>query len=184
MTRENCLILSITDLKKKGFFRNHKTVEVINLKKNNGQDLSVDVDIVFHENEKYLTLTHIIETPINKIVRYKISMISIPSNIGKGFVTFFVCPSTGQHCRKLYSCGGKFLHRDLTGLLYAQQAKKQPISYALYLNQEQRNEPNTKNFRKYYKGQMTKRYFRILLRTSNSEVVDAYRECIGNRNLQ
>ena len=28
---------------------------------------------------------------------------------------------------------------------------------------EQCNEPNTKNFRKYYKGEETKRYFQILL---------------------
>lgn len=53
--------------------------------------------------------------------------------------------------------------------------KKQSISYAFYLNNEQRNEPNTKNFRKHYKGKMTKRYFQILIRTSNSEVIDAYK---------
>lgn len=180
MTIENCLTLSITDLKKKGFFRNRNTVEVINLRKDNGLYLRIDVEIVLDGNEKHLTLTHTSETEINITVNYRISMISIPSNIGKGFVTYFVCPSTGKHCRKLYSCGGKFLHRDVTGLLYAQQAKKQPISCAYYLSKEQRNEPNTKYFKKYYKGDFTKRYFRILLGTSHSEVVDVYRELTGN----
>lgn len=180
MTIENCLTLKIADLKKKGLFRNHKKVEVIKLTKNNGLYLSVDVEIVLDENGKHITLTHAIKTEINKTVSYKISMIAIPSNLGKGFVTYFVCPSTGKHCRNLYSCGGKFLHRDVTGLLYAQQAKKQPISCAYYLSKEQRNEPNTKYFKKYYKGGFTKRYFRILLGTSHSEVVDVYRKLRGN----
>lgn len=175
MTLENCLTITIADLKKKGFFNNRKTVEVFNLTKNNGLCLSVNIEIFSDENEKYLTLTHISEKELEKTVSYKISMISFPSNIGNGFVIYFVCPSTGKHCRKLYSCGGKFVHRDATGLLYAQQIRKQPLSCAGYLTIEQRNEPHTrKYFRKYYKGQMTKRYYKILLRTSHSEVIDAY----------
>lgn len=177
MTLENCLTITIADLKKKGFFNNHKTVEVINLSKNNGLCLSVDVEFNLDETEKYLILTHISETELDKTVSYKISMISIPSNIN-GFVTYFVCPSTGKHCRKLYSCGGKFQHRDVTGLLYAQQAKKQPISYAYYLSEEQRNEPNTKYFKTHYNGEYTKRYSKILLRTSRSKFIDVYREWI------
>lgn len=176
MTLENCLTISTSDLKKKGFFNNPRTVDIFNLTKNDGQCLSVDVEIILFENEKYLKFTHSIETEINKKVSYIVKLISIPSNIGNGFVTYFVCPRTGKHSRKLYSCGGKFQHRDATGLLYAQQVKKQPISYAFYLTPEQRNEPNTKHFKKYYNGDYTKRYFKILLRTSHSEVVDAFRE--------
>jgi hypothetical protein len=174
MTLENCLTISITDLKKKGILNSNQAVEVLKLIKNNGQCLSVDVEFISSENEKHLKLNHSIETEINKTLSYTVKLISISSNIGNGFVTYFVCPSTGKHCRKLYSCGGKFQHRDATGLLYAQQIRKQPISCAGYLTIEQRNEPNTKYFRKYYKGEMTKRYFRILLRISHSEVVDAY----------
>jgi hypothetical protein len=54
-----------------------------------------------------------------------------------------------------------FKHRKATRLLYEQQTKKQHISDAGYLTTEQRNEPNTKNFKKYYKGYHTKRYFQI-----------------------
>lgn len=178
MTLENCLTISITDLKKKGFFNNHKTVEVFNLSKNNGLNLSVKVEFLLDEAEKYLTLTHISEIELDKTLCYTVKFISIPSNIN-GFVTYFVCPNTGKHCRKLYSCGGKFQHRDAIGLLYAQQAKKQPISYAYYLSEEQRNKPNSKYFKKVYKGNYTKKYFKILLRTSHSEFIDAYRDRIS-----
>lgn len=179
MTLENCLTITIADLKKKGVFNNRKTVEVINLTKSNGLCLRVNVEFILDETEKYLTLTHNSQTELDKTVSYKISISSFPSNIGNGFVTYFVCPSTGKHCRKLYSCGGKFQHRDATGLLYAIQAKKQPISYAYYLSEEQRNKPNSKYFKKFYKGDYTKNYFRILLRTSHSEFIDAYRDRIS-----
>lgn len=75
MTIENCLTLSITDLNKNGLFKNSNTVEVINLTKNNGQCLSVGLVIVFDENEKYLTLTHIIETTKNKTETYRINIV-------------------------------------------------------------------------------------------------------------
>lgn len=178
MTLENCLTISIADLKKKGFFNNHKTVELFNLTKNNGLCLSVNVEIISTKNERYLKFTHVNEIEINKTLCYTVKLISIPSNIN-GFVTYFACPSTGQHCRKLYSCGGKFLHREAMGILYEQQVRKQPISYAYYLTPEQRDEPNRKNFKKYYKGDYTKRYFQILLKTSHSEVIDSYRKLSG-----
>jgi hypothetical protein len=183
MTIENCLTLSITDLNKNGFFRNRKTVEVINLTKNNGQCLSVDLVIVFDENEKYLTLSHTIETTINKTETYRINIVSIASNIGNGSVLYFVCPLTAKCCRKLYYHRGKFMHREATGILYEQQKRKQFISHAFYLSKDQRNEPNTKYFKKYYKGNFTKRYLQILLRTSHSEVVDVYRELSGKLKL-
>lgn len=179
MTLENCLTISITDLKKKVFFNTPKTVSVvINLVKNNEQCLNVDVEFIANQNEKFITFTYPNETVIDKTVTHKISIASIPSNIGNGFVKYFVCPRTGKYCRKLYYHRMSFMHREATGLLYEQQKRRQPISYAGYLTTEQRNEPNTKNFRKYYKGDMTKRYFRILLKTSHSEVIDAYRKCI------
>lgn len=187
MILENCLTISIADLKKKGFLNNRKKVDVFNLSKNNGLCLSVNVEFIIEETENYLNLTHNSETELDKTVSYKINLNSIPSNIGNGFITYFVCPSTGKNCRKLYSYGGKFQHRDATGLLYAQQAKKQPISYAFYLSAEQRNEPNTKYFNKNYKGDYTKRYFRIMIKTSHSEVIDAYNKKLNRRqyyNLQ
>lgn len=178
MTLENCLKISITDLTKKSSLNNPK-IEVINLTKNNEHCFSVDVAFIADENEKFITFTYPNET--DNSVTHKISIAFIPSNIGNGFVKYFVCPVTGKYCRKLYYHRMSFMHRKATGLLYEQQAKKQTISRAYYLTIEQRNEPNSKNFRKFYTGDYTKRYFQILLKTSNSEVIDAYEKMIAKQ---
>ncbi|WP_132051837.1 hypothetical protein [Pseudocnuella soli] len=47
---------------------------------------------------------------------------AIKSNLGKGFVYFFICPQTGKNCRKLYLHEGHFKSRKGIGvLLYYQQ---------------------------------------------------------------
>lgn len=33
---------------------------------------------------------------------YKVQLTSVPSNLGKGAVLYFLCPKTGKRCRKLY----------------------------------------------------------------------------------
>lgn len=34
----------------------------------------------------------------------RIDLVSVPSNLGKGRVLYFVCPETGRKCRMLYRC--------------------------------------------------------------------------------
>jgi hypothetical protein len=180
MTLENCLFISITDLNKKGFFNLSKGDTLIDLKNNIGDCFKVAAEFETNENEKFVKFTILNETLLYNVVVHKISIVFLPSNVGNGFVKYFVCPITGKYCRKLYYHRRSFVHRQATDLLYEQQTKKRPISLAGYLTPEQRNEPNTKNFRKYYKGNMTKRYFGILLRTSHSEVIDVYKKGMLN----
>lgn len=175
MTLENCSFISITNLTKKGVF-NNSLIITLGLTKNNEHFLSLNAEFIVGKNENFIVFTYLNNTERDNCLTQKIKVALIPSNIGNGFVKYFICPVTGKYCRKLYYHKMSFKHREATGLLYEQQTKKQPISLAGYLTTEQRNEPNTKNFKKYYKGDMTKRYFRILLKTSHSEVVDAYRK--------
>ena len=37
---------------------------------------------------------------------YKISLVAVPSNLGKGEVLYFICPVTHRKCRILYCCYG------------------------------------------------------------------------------
>jgi hypothetical protein len=122
MTLENCLTISITDLKKKGFFNNSRTFSVMSWTKDNELCLSADVEVFMSNNEKHIVLTH--KNTKNETENYVVRIISIPSNLGNGVVLYFVCPNTGKYSRKLYSCGGRFLHREAIGLLYEQQTKK------------------------------------------------------------
>jgi len=43
---------------------------------------------------------------------YKIYLTSIPSNLGKGEVLYFVCPVTGRRCRILYKCYGSLIWKS------------------------------------------------------------------------
>lgn len=43
---------------------------------------------------------------------YKIELVQIPSNLGKGDVLYFVCPKTGKKCRILYKCYGSLIWKS------------------------------------------------------------------------
>ena len=49
--------------------------------------------------------------------KYKVSLVSIPSNLGKGKIWYFLCPQTLKRCRKLYSISGYFLHLVVTSYI-------------------------------------------------------------------
>jgi hypothetical protein len=52
----------------------------------------------------------------------EIRLYSIPSNIGKGRILYFVCPVTGKKCRNLYLYAGRFIHREaVPGAMYETQ---------------------------------------------------------------
>ncbi|MEM9822962.1 MAG: hypothetical protein AAF985_17920 [Bacteroidota bacterium] len=60
-------------------------------------------------HEKYLSLSYTITDRYTKKRRNyncKIELTSIPSNLGKGEVLYFLCPKTGKRCRALYSAYG------------------------------------------------------------------------------
>lgn len=98
---------------------------------------------------------------------YKASLVSVPSNLGKGNVWYFLCPNTGKRCRILYSVGGYFLHREaFKGCMYETQTYSArdralcriaeiTIGNAVY------DELHSKYFRTHYAGKLTKRYLRL-----------------------
>jgi hypothetical protein len=55
-------------------------------------------------------------------MNYKVNIVTMPSNLGKGNVLYFICPLTNQRCRKLHLINGKFMHRStLSNPLYSKQ---------------------------------------------------------------
>jgi len=57
-------------------------------------------------------------------VRYKIELVTVPSNLGLGEITYFKCPATGFGARKLYRYGKYFLHRKTyRGVYYLNQTQ-------------------------------------------------------------
>lgn len=101
--------------------------------------------------------------------KYRVGIVYVPSNLGKGLIPYFVCPSTGKRCRILYSIGGYFLHRDaFNHAMYEcqTQSKKYRELDRLY-GAHFRLDGNymqlyKKYFRKKYAGKPTKRYLKIM----------------------
>ena len=100
---------------------------------------------------------------------YKVRLVSMPSNLGKGVIWFFLCPETNKRCRKLYSIGGYFYHREaFNGCMYESQTHSKRYrlldkTLGAYLNTDNLYEQLfKKHFKQTYAGKPTKRYLRIM----------------------
>lgn len=101
-------------------------------------------------------------------INYRVFLTSIPSNLGKGIVWYFVCPKTGKRCRKLYLADTYFYHRSaFQGCMYEKQTQSKKYRnldktlgayYRVDLLYEQLYK---KHFKKYYRNKPTKRYLKI-----------------------
>ena len=100
---------------------------------------------------------------------YKVRLVSIPSNLGKGFIWYFLCPQTNKRCRKLYSIDGYFLHREaFKGCMYESQIQSKKYRQldktlgAYFRTDDLYSQLYQKHFKKTYAGKPTKRYLRIM----------------------
>lgn len=100
---------------------------------------------------------------------YKVSLVFMPSNLGKGLIWYFLCPQTNKRCRKLYSIGGCFLHREaFKNCMYESQTQSKKYrqldkSVGAYLKADELySQLYQKHFKKTYAGKPTKKYLRII----------------------
>ena len=66
-------------------------------------------------DESYIQLKYVHTKGENKTdLDYKIYLLKIPSNLGKGFRYYFICPISGKRAKILYSAYGSlyFKHRE------------------------------------------------------------------------
>ena len=120
---------------------------------------------------------------------YKVHLVSVPSNLGKGIVWYFLCPETNKRCRKLYSIGGYFLHREaFKGCMYESQIQSKKYRQldktlgAYFRTDELYSQLYKKHLKKTYAGKPTKRYLRILEGIQRAENI--YYEKIENYLLR
>jgi len=102
-------------------------------------------------------------------VKYKVNLVSVESNLGIGKIWYFICPHTGKRCRKLYSAGKYFLHRDAyPNAMYECQtySKKgrmiDKVCKIMNGSEKLYSELYSKHFKTHYAGKPTKRYKQIL----------------------
>jgi len=136
--------------------------------------IGITVDL----SEQYLELDYSIR---NKPISYRVRLESLPSNLGKGLIWYFVCPATGKRCRTLYGIGERFLSRHAypNAMYRCQTESKSDRGLRRYitLNGTTRNPKavwnffDGKHYRTHYKGKITKRYRAYLERTEKINAV-------------
>lgn len=120
-----------------------------------------NISVNTHSESPYLELDYKHNgTPIN----YRVQLVSVPSNLRKGVVWFFICPHTGKRCRKLYLIGDRFLHREAYRGMYSRQtrSKRWLQLETFFAGDVVLTEMEKPYFKTEYNGKPTKRYIRLL----------------------
>lgn len=102
--------LELSFLIHSGYIRKGFQSGIINW--NNGS--SSRIESVFTEEGKYIRLIYQIKKESGEIIpkNYQIRLESIPSNLGKGEVYYFICPISGKRSRILYRCYGSQIFKS------------------------------------------------------------------------
>lgn len=172
------LQLNISKLKQWGYLKTGQTVSsTITWSRNGNTTGEISIHLNTIGEQPYIELDYNFKgEPRN----YKVNLISTPSNLNSGLVWYFVCPETNKRCRKLYSIGGHFLHREaFNGCMYESQTQsKKNRAFeksigVIFRTDDLYSQLYKKNFKKTYAGKPTKKYLRILRKIQQAESITA-----------
>ena len=97
---DECKTVSIAFLKEHGYLNPGQYKSgIITWSRNGNKTGSISIAVNKYKESSYLELDYRCN---DKPINYKVPLVSLPSNIGKGVIWFFLCPNTGKRCRKLY----------------------------------------------------------------------------------
>lgn len=170
------LQISISKLKGWGYLNPEQIKSgTLNWSRNGNPTGSISIRVNTHSEQPYIELDYKYrDEPRN----YKVYLTSTPSNLNRGEIWYFICPQTKKRCRKLYSIGGYFLHREaFNGCMYetqTQSKKYRQLDKTLGAYFEIDNlyeELYKKNFKKTYAGKPTKKYLRIMEQIQKAESI-------------
>lgn len=147
----------------------------LNWSRNGNPTGSISIKVNTQTEQPYIELDYKYrDEPRN----YKVRLVSMPSNLGKGLIWYFICPQTKKRCRKLYSIGGYFLHREaFNGCMYETQTQSKKYRQlvktlgAYFKSDNLYSELYKKNFKKSYAGKPTKKYLRIMEQIQKAESI-------------
>lgn len=113
-TTESVMRLNISQLMQKGLIVKNSDVGGV-IRWNN--DAKISFESKLHDNNGYLRVFYKVTKRHTGEVTdydYKIFFTSIPSNLGRGRVLYFVCPVSGRACKVLYMADGyeRFTSRE------------------------------------------------------------------------
>jgi len=170
--------VSISFLSKHGYLQpNQCSNGTINWNRNGERIASISIGVSTRPERSHVELDY----KCNGIpIKYRVILFSKPSNLGKGVVWYFICPSTGKACRKLYLAHTYFYHRSaFIGCMYQKQTHskkgRQLEKLFAYLGNEQLYEQlHKKHFKKMYAGKPTKKYLRITQQLDKAERISPH----------
>jgi len=177
---DNALHLSITMLKEWEYLNNnHIKRGTVIWSKNGIEEASISITVNTNSEQPYLILKYYYG---EESIEYSLQLVTIPSNLGKGYIEYFLCPQTNKRCRKLYLVDGYFFHREaFNGCMYetqTQSKKYRKLNQTLgaYLRRDDLyNQLYQKHFKKTYAGKPTKRYLRIMNQIQRTEAIPPYK---------
>jgi hypothetical protein len=147
----------------------------INWSRNGNPTGRISIQVNTHSEQPYIELDYLYK---DEQRNYKVYLTSTASNLNKGLIWYFVCPETNKRCRKLYSIGGYFLHREaFNGCMYETQTRSKKLIQidktlgAYFKSDNLYSELYKKNFKKTYAGKPTKKYLRIMEQIQKAESI-------------
>lgn len=170
------LQISISKLKGWGYLDPEQIKSgTLNWSRNGNPTGSISIYVNTHSERPYIELDYKYrDEPRN----YKVYLTSTPSNLNKGEIWYFLCPQTKKRCRKLYSIGGYFLHREaFNGCMYESQIQSKSYRQvdktlgAYFRSEHLYSELYKKHFKKFYAGKPTKKYLRIMEQIQKAESI-------------
>ena len=170
------LQLSVSKLKGWGYLEPGQIKSgSINWSRNGNQTGSISITVNTRCEQPYIELNYKYKDEPRK---YKVHLTSTRSNLDLGEIWYFICPQTKKRCRKLYSIGGYFLHREaFVGCLYETQTQSKKYrelnnTFGAFLRTDMiSDELYKKHFKKQYAGKPTKRYLRIMEKIQEIESI-------------
>ena len=147
----------------------------LNWSRNGNPTGSISIKVNTQTEQPYIELDYKYrDEPRN----YKVYLTSTPSNLNRGEIWYFICPQTKKRCRKLYSIGGYFLHREaFNGCMYETQTQSKKYRQldktlgAYFKSDNLYSELYKRNFKKYYAGKPTKKYLQIIKKIQKAESI-------------
>lgn len=137
---------------------------------------SISILVSISPNATFLELDYICN---GNPVRYRVDLTSIPSNLGKGHLWFFVCPITHKRCLKLYLVETYFYHREaFKGCMYSKQAMGKQARLMdrnigmAFCMEELYTQLGKKHMKKSYAGKPTKRYMKLVEKIEKAQSID------------
>jgi hypothetical protein len=190
MTTRQVLRIELSFLLTKGFIVKDNICN-FNLSWSSGDNISVSSR--YDEIEKSLQLAYTTthkNTGEKKKYDYKIELTSVPSNLGKGEVIYFICPITGKKARILYKCYGseiwksRFAYKNR--IYYQSQIGSGHNVYndKYWALERSLKELKTKPKKEHYRGKPTRIIKRISALEEKKERFDFLRWTIIPKSLQ